>query len=127
MTTTFNPLRLSELRNLARDGGSALEFSPLGKRPYLLFEAGGQKLPAAEAVRVGQWLRGLAVPVIGVLPLRGLPVLRKACDVVLKTREDLDLLVRNIERMPLATAVFVQLLRSTETLPIAGKSPRNVS
>ena len=109
---------LTELSALSRDGSSSTQFSPLSSSNYLLFEASTRPLPAADAKRVAHWLRQLPCPTIGIFSKRGTDVVRKACDVVLASAVEAEYLVANIGRSPIAAAVFVQLLRATETLPI---------
>lgn len=112
------PLSVSELRELSRDPAAAGAFSPLAGRRYLLVQADRKSLPASEAARIAAWLRQLPCPTLAIA--EGLsPPIRKACDVVENAGENLEAHIKGIERSPLAAAMFVQVLRATEALPIS--------
>ena len=118
MSTIEKPIPIAELSALSRAGSASTGYSPLSSRNCLLFEEGGRPLSATDAKRVAHWLRQLPCPTIGIFGKRGNDVIRKACDVVLAEPGQAEPLVANIGRSPIAAAVLVQLLRTTEDLPI---------
>lgn len=83
-------------------------FGPDSERPLLAFQLAGADAGLAE------WLRGLRCPVIGI----GNGPLADACDVALADERELAILVRNIERAPIAAMVLVQHLRASESLSL---------
>ncbi len=110
---------LTELAAMARSGASLDEYSPLSPNNCLLFRSDGKSLKAADANEVALMLRQLPCPVIGILSGRADSVIRKACDIVLEKPEQAMPLLANIYQSPIASAVLVQLLRATESLPVA--------
>jgi enoyl-CoA hydratase/carnithine racemase len=105
---------LSQVLQWAGDPDARRGFSPLGDRPFLLFEAEGEELSAAAQARARAWLRELPCPSLAVAATPG--ALTPACDVVLDGAGEAGALIENIRRSPIAAAVLVQLLRATETL-----------
>jgi enoyl-CoA hydratase len=105
------PATAAQLRQWAASPYARSDFSPLAERRFLLLDAGGDDDPA-----VGEWLRDLPCPVIGV----GAPALGLGphCDAVVATAAAAALLIGNIERTPVAAGTLCQLLRTTESLPI---------
>lgn len=110
-------IALGDLADFARDPTAAARFSPLADK-VLLFESSGRRLSATAVKQVGDWLRRLPCPVIGVFGARRVDALRKACDVVLDEADDAVPLVAAVERSPMAAAVLVQVLRAIESLPV---------
>lgn len=74
--------------------------------------------PGVEAARVAAWLRRAGCPVIGVGAAGEAPEIAAACDVVLADEQGLAPMLARIDAAPRAAAVFVQLLRHTEGLPL---------
>ncbi len=107
---------LSQVLQWAGDADARRGFSPLSEQPFLLFDTDGE-LSANDQARVRAWLRELPCPVLG---LAGAPsALTPACDVVLEDGDEPGPAIDNIRTSPLAAAVLVQLLRASETLPVA--------
>jgi enoyl-CoA hydratase/carnithine racemase len=110
------PASLSQVLQWACDPDARRGFSPLSEQPFLLFDAQGE-LSANEQARVRAWLRELPCPS---LALAAAPsALTPACDVVLADGDGPGTLIDNIRANPVAAAVLVQLLRATESLPLA--------
>lgn len=89
--------------------------SPLAETRFLLCDlSAAPDLDDHRRAAIGRWLRGLPVPSIAVNPAdRGLA----ACfDVVAESGADLQALLPNLQRSPIAASVLVQLLRATENL-----------
>lgn len=107
------PVTLDELRELA-SGRAASEYGPLAARPFLLLDAGGPSLAAAETRRLADWLRALPCPSLCVGGKQASRALLRACDVVLREPAEAAPLAANIRRNPIASAVLVQLLRAGE-------------
>jgi enoyl-CoA hydratase len=103
------------LRQLLDATGS---LSPLGPQPCLVFRAGPAG-GAADARRLADELRALPVPTLCIAGRDASRALVRASDVVLRSADEAGALVDSIRRTPLAAAVFVQLLRTTEKLPVA--------
>lgn len=112
-----DPLPPDALRALA--GAAATDgLSPLGARPCLVFRAGAAA-GAAEARRLGDWLRALPVPTICVAGRDASRALMRASDVVVRSAGEAQPLADAVRARPLAASVLVQLLRATENLPVA--------
>ena len=108
----MSALGIGELEALALLPPEAAGYSPLADSPFLLLRLGdsaGRKL--------GDWLRRLPCPVIGMG--RADAPLAAACDVLVDSEKDAAPLLAGIRRSPVAASVFVQLLRATESLEIA--------
>lgn len=120
MDTPAFPVRtLEELRALAREPASARAFSPLAGEPLLLLRSRAGQLERADKARVRQWLRALPCPTLAICGRGSDPEITRACDVVLARADDAADLVASVQRTPVAAAALVQLLRATESLPIA--------
>lgn len=112
---TLLPITAATLAAWARDPASRGAVSPLGGQPWLLVEA--SPLPREIGLdAVADWLRSLPAPSIAVgdasSPLAAL------CDAVVASLEDVRPLIDPIRRAPLAATLLVQLLRTTERLPL---------
>lgn len=107
----MTPLDIEALRGLATMPATASGYSPLSEQPCLLLALDG----AGDAA-LAAWLRDLPCPVIGIgasqAPLAG------ACDAVVANAQEAEPLLAGVRRAPIAAAVFVQLLRATEALPM---------
>ena len=99
-------------------GSATAGLSPLGGQPCLVFRAGAVA-NAAEARRQADALRALPCPTLCIAGPEASRTLMRASDVVLSLPEEAQPLVAGIHRSPLAAAVLVQLLRTTEKLPVA--------
>lgn len=104
-------LGIEELEALALLPPEAAGHSPFSETPFLLLRVG----ETAER-RLGDWLRQLPCPVIGIG--RADAPLADACDVLVDSEKDAAPLLAGIRRSPIAASVFVQLLRATERLEI---------
>lgn len=115
MSTGAAVATLDDLRAWSRDAGAAAPFSPLSETPFLLFEAADVK--AIEARALAAWLRGLPCPTIAI----GNPgsALARAADLQVPDAPAAALAVAGIRHSPIAATVLVQLLRTTETQPLA--------
>ncbi len=102
---------IEELQGLAALPPEAAGYSPLSEAPCLLLALGG-----TVERRLGDWLRRLPCPVIGV----GRPdaPLAADCDLLVDSEREAAPLLAGVRRSPVAASVFVQLLRATETLPV---------
>ena len=109
------PLPPEALRDVLASAAAGV--SPLGEQPCLLFRAGAVA-SATEARRLADALRALPCPTLCVAGPDASRALMRASDVVLRLPEDAQPLVASIRRSPLAAAVLVQLLRTTEKLPV---------
>jgi enoyl-CoA hydratase len=112
-----NPLPPDALRALA-GAMPPSGLSPLGRHPCLVFRAGAAA-SAAEARRLGDWLRALPCPTICIAGRDASRALMRASDVVVRSTDEARPVVEAITNRPLAASVLVQLLRATENLPIA--------
>ncbi len=101
---------LDELRALAMLPETASGYSPFDE-PCLLLGLGGAAEP-----RLGEWLRRLPCPVIGVG--RADAPLAADCDAIVEEERAAAPLLAGVRRNPIAAAVLVQLLRATESLPV---------
>jgi enoyl-CoA hydratase len=110
---------LDQIAALAQAPGSAADFGP-GATPWLLVDLTATNWPEMPTYR--RWLRSLPCPVIGVgraatrEPADNDPM--SACDTGVETAAQVRLLLRTIEQAPIAAMTFVQLLRTTEALPL---------
>jgi hypothetical protein len=93
-------------------------FSPLGTWLSVILAAGMlEQLEASPDRRqLAGWLEGLSCPVLGIGP--GTQA-AGACDVVVASERELEPILANIERAPLAATVLVQVLRATAAMPVA--------
>jgi enoyl-CoA hydratase len=74
--------------------------------------------PGLDLAALAGWLPRVSCPVIGVGAAREAPAMAAACDVLLADDRALASIRARIEAAPRAAAVFVQLLRYTEGLPL---------
>ena len=108
-------INADELAALAQDPAAHAGFSALGESPFLLLELGGRSTDeASPALRA--WLRALPAPSIAIGV--GADSLASACDARVATWSEAAPLIEGIRRAPLAACVLVQLLRSSEGLPL---------
>jgi enoyl-CoA hydratase len=89
--------------------------SPFSDRPLLLCDLG---TPSSDWRSAAAWLRQLPCPVLGIAGDAQAPLAR-ACDIWLPDLAAASDCIDNIRRRPLAAAILVQLLRFSETLPLA--------
>ncbi len=111
-------LDIDAVTALAQTPGSVADFGPDTASPFLLLRLdGGRTADTATA----DWLRTVPCPVIGIgsAPGAGGDDLAAACDTCTVTLDDAEALGQNIARTPLAAMSFVQLLRLSESLPLA--------
>lgn len=90
-----------------------------------LFSGETALLVALDSVELGlkldliaRWLRRAGCPVIGIGPSAAAPTVATACDARVDDDAALEPLMARINTAPRAAAVFVQLLRQTEHLPL---------
>lgn len=110
MTNPTEPLSWAALAALLRQPLGAEAFSPLSGRPLLLLDLSADAAPADLACCRGQ-LPWLPCPVIGIEADRAAPPAYRELVDVLVPAADVDPLVRNCLRNPLAAMTLVQLLR----------------
>ena len=99
-------LKGHELDDLVSQRLPRESFGPDSEWPYLAFDLENS------AADHSYWLQSLPCPVIGI----GRGELAKACDVLLEDVAQLNPIVHNVEKTPLASMVLVQHLRASETL-----------
>jgi len=93
------------------------DFSAASGQPWVAVALGGETASGEAVARLCEALPHFVCPTIAFVPEPEAPAARdlaEAFDVVAESREDLALLVENIERTPLATTALVQLLRGHE-------------
>lgn len=94
-------------------------YSALGPARLLLWRADAPDGAEPEDPAVYTWLRRLPCPTIAISSDATPRAATCAADVVVPDRASAEQLAACIERSPLAAAVLVQVLRSTEHVPIA--------
>lgn len=108
-------LSMEELSGWAQGGPAPVDFSPMGDRHSLLVNLEGSEDDDVD--RIADWMRTLVCPVIGVgsqdADLAG------ACDVIVDSEEEAALLVEKTSNNPVAATMLIQVLRTTEDMPIA--------
>lgn len=112
-------LNLDQLLELAFASAGEAIASPFHKRPYLLLELDTGSPGIAEHADLIGWLNNQPCPVIGVTRKGRDSTLLDACDLVLESTTDLDTVIANIRRAPLAAMTLVQVLRITSNLSLA--------
>lgn len=93
------------------------EYSAASGQPWVAVELAGDPASAELVESLRQALAGFVCPTVAVVLEAEAPAARDlgdAFDVVVDSREDLALLVANVERTPLAAAALAQLLRGGE-------------
>ncbi len=110
------PLSLVQLCELAKYPYGRERNSAQSATPYLLFEAGTDRLSESDQLHVARWLRALPCPGIGIFS--DAAAWAEDCDVVVTDTAVARSLIENINRCPIAATVLVQLLRITESLPL---------
>ncbi len=112
---------IDRLRLLADRPFAWQDHSPLGGSPLLVLAPDAVRglADAPDRDRLTGWLAGLPCPVIGIVPGSDNLLPGVACDVILSSQAQLAGLAANIRKAPLAAATLVQVLRATETLPVA--------
>ncbi|MGH8461461.1 MAG: enoyl-CoA hydratase/isomerase family protein [Stenotrophobium sp.] len=114
------PLTLNELRELAQADPALSGFSPLAERNVLLVDLAAHSLSLAEQDRIAAWLRQLPCPSIALAGnLLGDDLITQTFDVVVEDATAVAPLLACIQHSPIAATLLVQLLRVTETLPLA--------
>ena len=112
------PTSLPQLREWLDDPAAASRFSPFGAEPFLLFDTASGGFPSSDAVRIARWLLELPCPSIGIASTGIDNATVKACDVLVERAADAAGMIERIRRHPMAAAVFVQVLRATEGMPV---------
>lgn len=115
-------LKPRELRELMFSSASGAVASPLHEQPYLLLgldDGADAAVSGVDQAELAAWLGTQPCPVIGLVGTGEASVLREACDLVLDDVADLNTVLANIRRAPLAAMTLVQLLRVTGSLPLA--------
>src|SRR5574337_1259716 len=115
-------LKLRELRELMFSSASGAVASPLHEQPYLLLgldDGADAAVSGVDQAELAAWLGTQPCPVIGLVGTGEASVLREACDLVLDDVADLNTVLANIRRAPLAAMTLVQLLRVTGNLRLA--------
>jgi hypothetical protein len=108
------------LRRLANTPFAGQEFSPLGVSPFLILASDALRQLAGvfDRDRLNAWLASLPCPVIGIAAGCDNHLPDMACDAIVSSEAELGRITANIRKAPLAAATLVQVLRTTETLPI---------
>lgn len=124
MSRRANPvLTLSELRELALSPYAAEAASPLSGAPYRIVDLGASArsdtLEQAELENLAAWVRRQPCPVIAIADDSIEPRRREPFDVIAADEADARGLTRLIEQSPMAALILVQVLRTTEGIPIA--------
>jgi enoyl-CoA hydratase/carnithine racemase len=106
----------------------AEECSVLTGVPVLAMDArGGERVPAAEVVATAiQRLATLPCPAVVLTAAEVAPAMRRfvaVCDVVVRDQAELDAIVAAVVASPIAAATLVQVLRGSETRPVADGLP----
>ncbi len=112
---------IDRLRRLADTPFARQDHSPLGGSPFLVLasDAVRRLADAPDRDRLNGWLANLPCPVIGIAPGADNLLPDEACDVILSSEAQLAGLAANIRKATLAAATLVQVLRATESLPVA--------
>lgn len=113
------PATLAQVRELARTADSARAYSPLSAHRCLLLDGDSGGLAPAERAEVAAWLRQLPCPTLAIAREPHPDPVADACDVRLPDAAGAAPLLANIQHSPMAAAVLVQLLRSTEPMAVA--------
>lgn len=113
--------KLDELRALTLSPASRENYSALGKHRSIVVTK--ELLEAMDAApdrdSLIRCLKHLPCPIVGIgLSSEGMDV-HDACDVIVPSHFDASEILANIDRAPLAAMILVQVLRSTETMPVA--------
>jgi hypothetical protein len=111
------PLSVANLTELATDPGW-VDADPETRQVLLVDLADPQVPDSSGMARLSGWLLAQPVPIIGV-GVEGASKLETAVDLVLSPGAELDRALVSIQRNPEASAVLVQVLRSTESLDVA--------
>ncbi|TJY64884.1 enoyl-CoA hydratase/isomerase family protein [Sinimarinibacterium sp. CAU 1509] len=98
--------------------GAGPELSPLSASAYIALDLDAASLDAEAQTRVAAWIRSAPGPVLGVGGTAANRIVAEACDAHVVQKADLAPLIANIQRSPIAAAVMVRLLRTTEGLAI---------
>lgn len=111
-------LTLDDLCELARVPHLREQFSPFGDQHYLLVDLhAASATPAADETKnIRHFLQQLPCPSIAIGAAHSLS---DAFDIALTSIEESKTLCRNIARTPIAAMTLVQVMRCTETLPLA--------
>lgn len=112
------PATLEQLSAWSGDVASRALFSVLSNQNLLMLDADADALDLAEQQRIAGWLQTLACPTIGIAPAGSANPVAQACDVLVEQLGDTSVLTTTIDKNPIAAAVLVQLLRTTEHLPL---------
>lgn len=119
MNSAITPL--APLLAAALAGEPAPGLATPAQQPALVLDADwrAQGLSTEQAGLLADWLRQQPCPTIAIASTETEPNLAAACDVQLATPGEATTLVQRISQSPLAATVLVQLLRITETMPLA--------
>jgi len=109
------------LQNLLAAAHGAEQLDELVEQPALLLHADwrAQGLSRSQVTRLSSWLREQPRPSIAIASTEVEPSLADACDVRVATLQEATALAAHMAHSPLAAMVLVQLLRITETMPLA--------
>lgn len=106
----------SDLRCLHKTGSQRDCFGPGTQREYLLIDLREEWSQEPFTESLSSWLMGLPCPVLAlVAPGRSWT---SSCDVAVTAISDLASIITTIKKAPIASMIFVQLLRLVEQLPI---------
>ncbi|MGH8455439.1 MAG: enoyl-CoA hydratase/isomerase family protein [Stenotrophobium sp.] len=94
-------------------------FSPLSAEKFLLLDTEARTTRPADQARIAAWLRQLPCPTVGIAAAPAANAAADACDVLLASLSEAAPLIGNIRGNPIAATLLVQLLRLTETMPLA--------
>jgi len=98
--------------------GAGPELSPLSASDHLALNLDAEALDAEAQTRIAAWVRSAPVPVLGVGDTAVNPIAADACDTCVAQAADLAPMITTLRRSPIAAAVLVRLLRTTEHLAI---------
>lgn len=113
------PFDAAELRQALATADAAVEYSPLGRHPWIYLDlVTTQSLSASEREGIASWLGDRACPVIGLAGSQHPDDIAAACDVVVTDDDSAQSLIEIISRTPLAAMTSVQVLRAVERLPV---------
>lgn len=111
------PVGLERLAELAGAGDAPVSLSPYSETRCLVVNATGH-LPEGDAARVTDWLARLVCPSVAVADDDADPAVTARCDVVVPDNQSTQPVAEAVARNPVAATVLVQVLRTSEGLPL---------
>ncbi|GEM_PF-352442 len=110
-----------EVLRLAEESASPESWSYLNGRFCLFVRPSGDesKLSAPQRRALITWLGRLACPVVALAPYGTFgDALLESCDALVADEREAALVLRNVQRSPIAALIFVQVMRATALIPI---------